>query len=136
MLDCINQFIREADAVGLRVQGMTIAPSPFRRLPAGAALLLPEVVVVEDNGSGQCIVTVEPPARVTESRGSGPTDPPREAETASVGRRRPAGPACVNTGGTSGLSGEGSSGIGGDVGGVHGKDKDVTGTVRGNGRTD
>jgi len=133
MLDLINQLIREADAVGVRIQGMTIAPSPSRHLPAGSGLPLPEVVAVEGNDSGHCIVTVQPPAGVSDSNASGPTDLPSEAETASVGRHQPAGD---DMDGTGGLSGEGSGGGGGDVGGVHGKDEDAAMTESGNGRTD
>jgi len=105
----------------------------INQFPAGAVLLLPEVVVVEGNDGGLCIITVEPPARVSDSNASGPTDPPSEAEKASVGRHRPAGD---DTDGTGGLSGEGSGGGGGDVAGVHGKDVDAAGTESGNGRTD
>jgi len=82
MLDRIHQFIREADAVGLRHLSMTISPSTSRRLPASEALLVPKVVVMEDNGTGHCLETVERPARDTDSSGSGPKYPPSEAETA------------------------------------------------------
>lgn len=136
MLDRVNQLICEAEANCRRVQGMKISPSTSPRFSASATILFPEVVVVEDNGRGHCTVMVEPLDRVTESSGSGRMDPPREAETASVGCRQPAEPFAFDPDGNGGLSGEGSNGGGGDVGGVHGKEKDGTRTVSGNARTD
>ena len=135
MLHRIQQFIREADALGLRIQGLTITPSRTRLHPVGAAFPLPEVVVVEHNGSEHCIVTVEPRAEASESRASGQTDPPSEADTASVRRR---GPAADDTDGASGLKSEGTRGIGGggDVDGVHRQDGDAAGTESGNRGTD
>jgi len=110
----IDKFVRDAGALGLRVQRMTIAPATVRhnghtRNEPGPALLFSE-----ESSPGPCVVTVEPPTAATGSCGGrtydNPVEPPSDCEAESELKRRAGTHDSGHHGGTGNGAGRGFGG--------------------------
>jgi len=129
----IDKFVRQAGALGLRVERMTIAPAPVPHGRHTHNQTGPNLIFCEQSSSGPCVVTVEPPTAGTGSSRNRPFEEPVAQPSETEAEAQPSHPDGMEDNGHPGGIGNGAGrGIGGATAvGPSGAGTSVTGDGQG-----